>query len=238
MIRRSKSKMGDIDKLYELLKEVKTELHSKASNEKIDKLIEEIKKKDEKIDNLQERVEILESKVAVLQNTVNLLERKADDNEQYSRRLCMRISGIPVSKDREDGDVCLNKVKSIVNLIDNVDIPEVHYDRAHRIGKGKTNEKGEVERQMIVKFISWSARTKIYKNRKSLVNHRIYLDLTKRRFDLLKLAQVKVQGNNLIDFVFADINCKLSMRLKNGKFVYFSSEDELDKLIFSLTLAR
>ena len=115
MITRSKSKMGDITKLYELLKEVKDDLKNKASNERIDILIDEIKKKDEKIQNLENRVEILESKVSVLQNTVNLLERKADDNEQYSRRLCLRISGIPVSEGREDGDKCLEQVKSVVN---------------------------------------------------------------------------------------------------------------------------
>ena len=234
MITRSKSKMGDITKLYELLKEVKDDLKNKASNERIDILIDEIKKKDEKIQNLENRVEILESKVSVLQNTVNLLERKADDNEQYSRRLCLRVSGIPVSEGREDADKCLEQVKSVVNQINNFEINEFHYDRAHRIGQGKANSDGVYERQMIVKFVSFRSRTNLYKNRKALGNHRLYLDLTKRRFDLLMLAKKKIIGNILIDFVFADINCKLCTRLKDGKFKYFSSEVELDQLVNSL----
>ena len=78
-----------------------------------------------------------------------------------------------------------NEIKSVFNLIDGIEISEVHYDRTHRIGQGKTNGNGEVERQMIVKFTSWRSRRKIYKTRKSLNNYRVYLDLTKRRFDLL-----------------------------------------------------
>ena len=49
-----------------------------------------------KIEMLESRVEILESDVAIIKQSNKLLERKTDDNEQYSRRMCLRINGIPI----------------------------------------------------------------------------------------------------------------------------------------------
>ena len=74
----TRAKIADLPSLHKLLVEVKTELATKASNEKIDELLNEIRIKDEKISSLEARVEILESQVAVCQRTVNLLERKVD----------------------------------------------------------------------------------------------------------------------------------------------------------------
>ena len=51
---------------------------------------------------------------------------------------------------------------------------------------------------MIVKFSSWKACALVYKNRKSLVDQKIYLDLTTRRFTLLKLAVTRVKDNSKV----------------------------------------
>ena len=65
------------------------------------------------------------------------------------------------------------------------------------------------------------ARTTIYRARKKDGNVKIYMDLTKLRFVLKKLAQERIKVNVLVDFVFADVNNNISMRLKNGQFNFF-----------------
>ena len=46
-----------------------------------------------------------------------------------------------------------------------------------------------------------------------------------------KKAIEKVKDNEKIDFVFADVNCTLGMRLVDGTFKFFSTENELDNII-------
>ena len=88
----------------------------------------EIKLKDDKI-------ELLESEVAILTNAVNVLERKCDDNEQYSRRMSLRISDIPTSDISETKDKCINLVLETLNGINGVNITQSDIDRCHRVGK-------------------------------------------------------------------------------------------------------
>eukprot|EP00795_Rhopilema_esculentum_P010423 gene10423-19125_t len=47
------------------------------------------------IENQNDKIQILESRIAVMERHINQLQGNVDDNEQYSRRLCLRINGIP-----------------------------------------------------------------------------------------------------------------------------------------------
>ena len=107
---------------------LKDELPSKESIEELRELILEqgrlVKEQGETISKLQteisskeDRIVELESHVAILQNTVKLLKCNTESNEQYQRRLCLRIIGIPpaINDENEDGDKCLEKVKEVFN---------------------------------------------------------------------------------------------------------------------------
>ena len=59
--------------------------------------------------------------------------------EQYGRRLCIRINGIP-TVENETSDEVLEKVKSLIKET-SCDIPDIVPDRAHQIGKGCNNKK-------------------------------------------------------------------------------------------------
>ena len=110
-------------------------------------------------------------------------------------------------------------------------------DRAHRIGLEYT----EKVKSIIVKFMSRSARKQFYDGRpknfkdgkKKLVykSFSVLVDLTKRRYLLLREARELIKNNDDTDFSFADINCSLGFRYKNGSFRYFNSENELHNLI-------
>ena len=184
----------------------------------------EIRSKDKKI-------ELLESQVAVLQNSVKLLLKKSDDNEQYSRRTSVRINHIPLPDDgRESADEVMTKVKDIIAETGEL-IPSTFLDRAHRVGKPITGDDGKRKQQVIVKFNTWHHRTLFYRSRKKLAYAKVHLDLTQTKFKLLKRSQDKVKDHVAVDFAFADVNCALCVRLKNGKFEYFNSEEELEQIL-------
>ena len=48
---------------------------------------------------------------------------------------------------------------------------------------------------------------------------------------LLREGRELIKNNEDIDFAFADINCSLGFRYKNGLFRYFNTENELHNLI-------
>ena len=88
------------------------------------------------ITGLRERITTLESSNKNLQDAndkltarVAALEAQADQAEQYSRRNCLRISGIPETT----GENTDNIVLSIANDIDS-EVRLQDIDRSHRVG--------------------------------------------------------------------------------------------------------
>ena len=65
---------------------------------------------------------------------MSILGYKNEELEQYSRRCCLRIEGVP-SVENESLDDVLCKVKSLITE-SGCEIPDVVIDRGHRIGKG------------------------------------------------------------------------------------------------------
>lgn len=88
-----------------------------------------------------------------------------DDMEQYSRRTCLRIFGIPVETSASARENCKSKVKEVFHEME-VDIKDEDIDRAHRIGK-KYKEQGVDHQAIIVKFYSWDKRTRSTEEGKS-----------------------------------------------------------------------
>ena len=144
------------------------------------------------------------------------------------RRLCLRIAGIPYVEKETEAD-CLEKCKHVFNDL-NVNVPDNCLDRAHRIGK--ISEVEAVKKQaMIVHFTTWHHRTEVYRARKGNENYRIYLDLTSDRLKTLIAAKDMVEGMDNVDFVFADVNCRLTVKLKSGSFFKFDNLETLTDLV-------
>ena len=94
-----------------------------------------------------------------LKARVDKIETAAEVAEQYSRRNCIRISGIP-EDDSEDTD---DTVLHIARAMD-VDLNVEEIDRSHRIGKPKTT----TPRDIIVKLATFRVRQRLLKDRKNL----------------------------------------------------------------------
>ena len=86
---------------------------------------------------------------------------------------------------------------------------------------------------MIVKFTSFRDSTKVYRARKKLNDVKIRFDLTKKRIVLLNKAAEIANKYSCVQFVFADVNCNLAAKRKNGGFIFFNSVEEFKDKILS-----
>ena len=213
----------------EMLEVVTKLLDEKLSTlAKKDDILSIIESQNAIIEAQSKRIEMLESTVSMLQNHVKVLKQHTDQNEQYSRRTCLRITGIP-PEDNEKAASVLNKVKKVFQELD-VEVPDCCIDRAHRIGR--RYKKDGVELQTVIcKFTTWRHRTDVYRKRRATDKYRISVDLTKLRLDLLKSARDMVENIQYVDYVFADVNCQLRVKLKDGSFFNFNNESELEEIL-------
>ena len=69
---------------------------------------DKIARQDEEIMSLRSDISKLDDKVAVLTNALDAVCNKADNNEQYSQRYCLRINGIPTERYEKASD-CVKK---------------------------------------------------------------------------------------------------------------------------------
>ena len=173
---------------------------------------------------LQKHVTSLKQSNIELQKRCSDLEVFVDNNEQYGRRTCLRITNMPC-EENESSEYVPRKVKKLITEEAELDIPEAVTDRAHCIGPRKNKKQAA-----IVKFSTFRHRTLFYRARKKLKNGvKLHIDLTKQRFNLLD-AQSFVQGKNNSQYVYADINCNLKIRFRYNGEKIFSSMEVLEEL--------
>ena len=108
-----------------------------VTNEKLEQVFKSfqdglMKKIEDKFKEQNTRIEELESKLAINQNVIDNLVIKCDDNEQYSRRSCLRVHGLEFNSDNDEG--VMKKVEKCCKHMD-AEFNENEIDRAHCIGK-------------------------------------------------------------------------------------------------------
>ena len=101
---------------------------------------------------------MLQKHVHYYKNQLNEMKRENEELEQYGRRLCVRIEGIP-PVENETSDEVLDKVISLMGEAE-CDILEVVIDRAHRMGKGYVEKNSKkLCKSIIVRFSTFRHRT-------------------------------------------------------------------------------
>ena len=95
------------------------------------------KKLDEKIFEQSAKIEKFGSIISIYENTIDQLLVKCNDNEQYSRRSCLRIHGVEV-KEKEGKDDVMNTLEQCYSSLD-VPFNPNDVDRAHLIGLSHTD---------------------------------------------------------------------------------------------------
>ena len=126
----------------------------------------------------------LSEKVTYLRGKVDSITAETDRQEQYSRRNCLLIHGIPENKN-ENTDVLTMEV--IDTMID-IKIVENNIDRTHRIGNQKKNGK---PRPVIIKFVRYNDRKKVFSSKKLLKDSGVSITESLNGFRMKKLTNTR-----------------------------------------------
>ena len=147
-------------------------------SDRFDEFERECKEKEKIITDLIDEVD-------TLRNRVETLENECDSQEQYSRRNCLLVHGLEENKDESTDDLVLSVFQEKMNI----EFTDKDMDRSHRIGKAKPGKK----RPIIVKFVRYNDRKKVFSNKKRLKNSGISIteSLTAFRMDVLSKAREK-----------------------------------------------
>lgn len=135
------------------------------------------------ISDLQAQIKSVEENNETLKNKCKGYEDNLDALEQYGRRNCLLLHGVPEMKGEKTDDVFRKAISE--NL--NIDIAPCEIDRSHRLGKPKTDGKA---RPIIAKFARYNCRASVFAAKKQLKGTSLLIteSLTKRRVTVLNKA--------------------------------------------------
>ncbi len=205
-------------------------------------MTEENQTRDDKIETLEKKIDELaiinrenEKKINTYNHISLLLERKADDQEQISRKVNLRINGIELSVG-ETPDSLLGLIKTECTKL-NLNLSDADFDHCHRNGKIVTD--GDVRTQtVLLKMRSWRGRNIIYEKRGEFP-FKVRHDLTFRRMNVLKDANEfasSPDSKNFLEYALADKNCKLKVKSSNGRYYHVNSIEEVRALAMKLQM--
>jgi len=179
----SSSSQADHDAIQLLIKQ---ELKSYFDSQNLKEVIIQAVKDAFTSGNAKELIEeVVQSATTALELRITLQESQLqdyrlliNDNEQYSRKYNLRIAGIEESTDED----CIQEVVDLCKSNRHLDLRKEHIDYAHHLGVRKDGK----ERQIIIKFTKYHAKSDIIRKRKMLKG----TDLTCYNLQLLKQAKV------------------------------------------------
>ena len=149
------------------------------------------------IKHLQTIVQAKDARIKELEVKVAQLEQKADNQEQYSRRTSIRISGIP----EEPNEDVSAKVQSIMTSLDINPVVQC----SHRVGPRITSSNNQVKepRPILCQFTGYKDRSVAMNRRKDLKTGApgVYFseDLTRTRARLLFLSRRSKKEKKILD---------------------------------------
>ena len=138
---------------------VNIEVSQTFISEKYDKLLEAIQTTKKQVQSMEKKIKDQGETTSHLQDNVYDNVTSLDAMQQYLRRDCLEITGIPV--------LPVDKPKELVKELGSalgININENDISTAHRLPDTK-----KVKDRIIVKFVRRDVREEVYKNRKRLV---------------------------------------------------------------------
>ena len=214
-------------------------------SEIIDCLKSESSVKDRKLSDLEQRFEsykTLNDSLHKVKDRINdELRSQLNRQEQFGRRYCMSVDGIPKERG-EKRENLREKVEKILSSADG-DITMQDVDKFHRNGPA-----ADGEQEVIIRFKTHTAKEVMYKHRKSVkVGYPVYLkpnltEVSKREY--LKARNYvknldKSKFENPPEFVMANVHGILLLKMAepgndHGCWIEFSNADDLpDKINFA-----
>ncbi|XP_052712340.1 uncharacterized protein LOC128186562 [Crassostrea angulata] len=181
-------------------------------------------------------VDRLAARIGDLEQKINYLETRVDDLEQYSRKNCLKFSGIPEQHNEDTDQVVLNTVNNYILKSTKITLDRYSISNSHRLGPPQGSKSRP--RDIIVRFTRYRDRDAVFKNKKNLKsfntnptnNYKIFVNeaLTRRRALLFKKARATVKTGHASSCWTND--GKIIVKLKNDKKITIRSEEDVDKL--------
>lgn len=188
------------------------------------------------LSKMQQVIDKKDVDIEQLEKRVNYLEQKLDEQEQYSRRTCIRVKGLKENEGENTDELIVDLAKSM-----EIDIKSSDIDRSHRIGKTDVNQKQD--RSIIVKFTNYKARLKFLTNRRKLTDAAktsngnklsgVYIseDLTKLRMHVAFYARKLKKDSVIKDTWIRD--GVIFVKTKTDKVLKFTSYDKINNYKFN-----
>ena len=148
--------------------QIKGKLHINKLRELVDFISAKFDEYKEDKKQKEEKIKILEDNNLKIHDKIAILEKQIDRQEQYSRRNCILLHGIPESKGEVTDDVAVKTICE--NMNDNI-ITVDDINRSHRIGKYDRQKKNP--RPVIVKFARCNVRDRAFSNKCKLKGKQI-----------------------------------------------------------------
>lgn len=154
--------------LREEVSDLRTELNDATAflnlaNQKYEEILKQHKKHEQDHNDICAENSILRSTVQTLEQRLNQVKDELNDTNQYLRRECLEIQGIPVPKDdkHEDTNAIVIKLGKLMGL----DLNEDDISTSHRL---PANKKSKTHPKIIAKFVRRDVREKFYRARTKL----------------------------------------------------------------------
>lgn len=144
-------------------------------------------------------LEKLKQDLNKLKNEKTKLETQFDDAEQYSRRNCLLLHGVPEVTNEDTTAVVTDIIKNKLKI----NIDSHAFDRTHRLGRpNRPSDDGETPtkpRPIIMKFISYANRAAVYKEKRLLKRSPMLIseNLTAKRMKVYRAAYSMVKEGKL-----------------------------------------
>ena len=119
-----------------------------------------------------------------LRGKLDNITAETDKQEQYSRRNCLLIHGLPESKNENTDLLAMEAFDTKMNI----KITDNDIDRTNRIGKPKNNGK---RRPFIIKFVRYNVRKKIFSSKKLLKDSGLSITESLTTFRMKKLNNAR-----------------------------------------------
>ena len=221
--------------------------HIEFVNAKYDELLQMMKTSNDERKALQNENKILQDENKILKATIHSIERSLEsvtranhDLEQYTRRECVEIRGIPVAATPSE-EQTNNIVKDVGKLL-GVDITENDISVSHRMPQSQERKGKPRPPAIIVKFTRRDVKDNFYRARKHLKDlttqdlgysekNKIYLaeSLSERNRMLFKDC-LKVKKDLEFKFIWT-LNGKIFMRKDKDSPVHLiANKEDLQKM--------
>lgn len=214
------------------------------ANAKYEEAMNTLSKHNEVQKEITAENKILKSAMQSLEGKVYRMQAELNDIEQYSRRECLEIQGIPLPKDgghAEDTNQIITKIGELMS----VEIDEVDISVSHRLPVSRNYKGNRSEPAIIAKFVRRDVKEQFYRARKELKNlttkdlgydisNNIYINesLTESNKALFKEC-VKAKKEMGFTFIWTS-NGKIFLRKdEHSPVIHIKSKDDIVKKLLS-----